>query len=79
LLLVVADSTRVFLTERGVAWYAGHRVEIRTLATIELCALTVNPVAPQSHSLDSAVLLAGLREAIAGVPVYDVLAPDYGA
>jgi hypothetical protein len=79
LTLVVADSTRVFLSERGPAWYRAQGIEIRTLAPTRLEALTVNPVAPQSHRFDSMSLRAALGEAIADVPIFDVLDPDYGA
>ena len=47
------------------------------LRPIDLLALTVNPVAPQSHSFDSATLRARLGEAIADLPVFDVLHPSY--
>ncbi len=77
LIVVVRDSTRVFLAERGPEWYARQGVEIRTLRPISLRAITVNPVAPQSHSFDSAELRGLLRAAIADVPIFDVLDPEY--
>jgi hypothetical protein len=77
LTVVVSDSTRVFLADRGPAWYAQQGVHIRTLTPIDLKALTVNPLAPQSHRLDSIELRARLREALPDVPVFDVLAEDY--
>ena len=58
IVLVVADSTKVFLTGRGPAWYARQGARIQTLDPISLRAITVNPVAPQSHSFDSAELRA---------------------
>jgi hypothetical protein len=75
--LVVADSTRVFLSERGPQWYRRQGLEIHALEPIALKALTVNPVAPQSHRFDSAQLRELLEGAIAGVPVFDVLDPGY--
>jgi hypothetical protein len=75
--LVVADSTRVFLSERGPGWYARQGLEIRTLRSTALEAITVNPLAPQSHSFDSVRLRAALGEAIDDVPTFDVLHPDY--
>lgn len=77
LTLVVHDSTRVFLSEHGPSWYARQGVSIQALHPIELRAITVNPVAPQSHSFDSAQLRAQLAEAVADVPIFDVLAPEY--
>jgi hypothetical protein len=79
LTLVVDDSTRVFLSDHGPSWYARQGLRIRSLRAIELKALTVNPLAPQSHSFDSARLRALLGEAIADVPIFDVLHADYPA
>ena len=78
LVLVVADPTRVFLWKRGPEWYRRQGVQLRTLNRIELEAITVNPVAPQSHRFDSAQLRGLLEEAIGDVPIFDVLHPDYG-
>ncbi|HYM55654.1 MAG TPA: hypothetical protein VES97_09840 [Solirubrobacteraceae bacterium] len=78
LAVVVADSTRVFLWRRGPEWYRRQGVQLRVTRPIEVQALTVNPVAPQSHRFDSAQLRALLAEAIADVPIFDVLHPDYG-
>jgi len=77
LVLVVSDPTKVFLWKRGPEWYRRQGILLRTLRRIELEALTVNPVAPQSHSFDSAQLRALLAEAIPDVPVFDVLDPGY--
>ncbi len=77
LVLIVSDPTRVFLSKWGLGWYRRQGVELQTLNAIELEALTVNPVAPQSHSFDSAQLRALLEDAIADVPVFDVLHPEY--
>jgi hypothetical protein len=77
LTLVVADATRVFLSERGIDWYARQGIHVRVLRPIELLALTVNPVAPQSHRLDSAELRALLAQDLGELPIFDVLHPDY--
>ncbi len=70
--LVVADSTRVFLDKRGPGWYRERGLEIRALASLRLCAVTVNPVAPRAHSFDSARLQQLVRAAVPGVRVLDV-------
>jgi hypothetical protein len=75
LFVVVADPTKAFLWKRGPEWYRLQGVRLQTLAQIELRAITVNPVAPQSHRFDSAQLCALLREAIPDVPIFDVKAP----
>jgi hypothetical protein len=78
LTLVVADPTRVFLWKRGPAWFARQGVHLRARERIDLLALTVNPLAPESHRFDSAQLREQIARAIPGVPVFDVLAADYG-
>ncbi len=78
LTVVVADATRVFLAERGVEWYGRQGIGMQVLRPIELLALTVNPLAPRSHGFDSGELRALLGEAIADVPIFDVLHPGYG-
>ena len=76
LVVVVENPTKVFLSSRGPSWYQAQGIAIRTRRAIELRAITVNPVAPQSHSFDSAQLCARLREAIDGVAILDVLRAD---
>ena len=76
--LVVADGTRVFLTHRSRDWYARQGVTIAARAPIDLRAITVNPVAPLSHRLDSPTLRRLIAEAVPDVPVLDVLDPAYG-
>jgi hypothetical protein len=75
--LIASDPTKVFLHERGVAHYRRMGVAIETLRSIDLRALTVNPVAPQSHSFDSARLRSLLGTAIGGVEIFDVMHPSY--
>ena len=77
LTLIVSDPTRAFLSERGVDHYGRQGVLIETLSPIELHALTVNPIAPQSHRFDSARLRKLLLGAIPELPVFDVMHADY--
>jgi hypothetical protein len=74
LVLVVGDPTKVFLTQRGLAWYRAQGIDIQAQRAIALRAITVNPVAPQSHRFDSARFRELLCEAVPDVPVFDVLA-----
>jgi hypothetical protein len=77
LTIVASDSTRVFLTDQGLEWYRRQGVDIQVEHPMALMAITINPVAPQSHRFDSARLLAQLRGAIPdGVPLLDVLQPE---
>jgi len=75
--IVVGDPTKVFLSRRGADWYRRQGLEIEVLRTIALKALTVNPVAPQSHRFDSKRLRELIEAAVADVPVLDVLDPAY--
>jgi hypothetical protein len=79
LVLVAGDPTHVFLAEHGPEWFAAHGLTLRVLRPIAVRALTVNPLAPQSHELDSARLCEQLEGAIGGVPVLDVRHPSYRA
>jgi hypothetical protein len=72
--IVVADPTKVFLSNRAPGWYRRQGVAIEVLRTIELKAITINPVAPQSHRFDSGLLRILVEEALADVPVFDVRA-----
>jgi hypothetical protein len=75
--VLTSDPTRVFLAARGVEHYARAGIELRVLRPIDLLAVTVNPVAPQSHSFDSAALRGELAAAIPDLPIFDVLHPSY--
>ncbi len=77
LVVVVADPTHVFLAGHGPAWYRRHGVALQTLERTALEAITVNPVAPQSHRFDSAQLRRLLGEAVPDVPIFDVLDGAY--
>jgi hypothetical protein len=75
LTIVAEDPTHVFLAQRGPAWYARQGISLQVLRGIELKAITVNPVAPQSHRLDSADLREAIEAAVGEVPVLDVREP----
>ncbi len=75
--IVAGDPTKVFLSRRGPAWYERQGISIGVLRTIELRAITVNPVAPQSHRFESRRLRELIATAIPDVPVLDVLDPAY--
>jgi hypothetical protein len=75
--IVVGDPTKVFLTRRGPDWYRRQGLAIEVLQMIGLKALTVNPVAPQSHRFDSGQLRELIEAAVGKVPVLDVRDPGY--
>jgi hypothetical protein len=75
--IIAADPTKVFLSRRGPEWYKRQGLVIGVLHTIGLRAITVNPVAPQSHAFDSRALRESIEAAIADVPVLDVRDQSY--
>jgi hypothetical protein len=77
--ITVSDPTKVFLSGRGPGWYRRQGLAIEVLQAVELMAITVNPVAPQSHRFDSELLRALIKEAVDDVPVFDVRAPGIRA
>jgi hypothetical protein len=77
LTLLVGDPTRVFLSKRGPGWYRRQGIRIEVLQRISLEAITVNPVAPQSHRFDSSELRELLAQTIEDVPIFDVLDSAY--
>jgi hypothetical protein len=75
--IVAGDPTKVFLSRCGPRWYERQGVSIEVLRTIELKAITVNPVAPESHRFDSQTLRELIEAAVPDVPVLDVLDDSY--
>ena len=77
LTIVAGDPTRVFLSSHGPSWYRRQGLAIEVRQTIELKAITVNPLAPQSHRFDSRQLRELIESAVPDVPVLDVLDASY--
>jgi hypothetical protein len=75
--VLAGDPTRVFLPKHSPSFYETAGIELLVLKPIELLALTVNPVAPQSHSFDSGRLRSLIAEKVPGVPIFDVMHPSY--
>lgn len=75
--IVVGDPTKVFLSRRGLGWYERQGLSIEVLRTIDLRAITVNPLAPQSHRFDSLELRRLIEAVVTDVPVLDVLDQSY--
>ncbi len=79
LTVVIGDPTKAFLAGRDLGWYRRQGIELRVIEPIDLLALTINPVAPQSHRLDSLALELALADAIPDLEILDVLGPRYAA
>jgi hypothetical protein len=75
--IVAADPTRVFLSRHPPSWYRRQGLAIEVRQTIELKAITINPLAPQSHRFDSSELRELIESAVPDVPVVDVLDASY--
>jgi hypothetical protein len=75
--IVAGDPTKVFLSRRGPGWYRRQGLSIEVLQVVGLKAITINPIAPQSHRFDSQQLREMIEAAIPDVPVLDVLDPSY--
>jgi hypothetical protein len=75
--VLAGDPTKIFLTQHGPGWYERQGIQLRVRRGIELKAITVNPVAPQSHSFDSARLRELIGDAVGEVPVLDVRDRSY--
>jgi hypothetical protein len=75
--IVVGDPTKVFLSRRGPGWYRRQGLSIEVLQVVGLKAITINPVAPQSHRFDSQQLREMIEAAIPDIPVLDVLDQTY--
>jgi len=73
--IVAEDPTRVFLSGRAPSWYERQGISIAVRRTIDLRAITVNPVAPQSHRFQSRELRELIAAAVPDVAVLDVLDP----
>ena len=77
--IVASDPTKVFLSHHGPGWYSSQGIRIQVLRPIELRAITVNPIAPQSHHFESQHLRELIEAAVEDMPVLDVLDPSYRA
>ncbi|MFH1119643.1 MAG: hypothetical protein V1775_07445 [Bacteroidota bacterium] len=77
IVLVVSDYTRLFPGNRSMSFYEKKGIDIRVLFPSNLLALTLNPVAPLSHFFDSDSFQHAIKQKVQGLPVYDVLSPQY--
>jgi hypothetical protein len=75
--IVAGDPTKVFLSRRAPGWYERQGITLQVLHTIDLRAITVNPVAPESHRFESARMRELIAQAVGDVPVLDVLDASY--
>jgi hypothetical protein len=77
--VVAENPTKVFLRARSPRWYRQRGLRLEVLNRVDLSAVTVNPLAPLSHRLDSERLCSAISNLVPQVPVLDVKAPRYSA
>ena len=77
IIVVIADSTRLFLNRRSVSWYGRQGLRIEVQNATHLKAITVNPLAPESHRFDSSRFRGLLQAAIPDISMFDVMDPSY--
>lgn len=71
--VVVADATRVFVTPLALARFEAEGGRLAVAHPIRLLGVTVSPYEPGGRGADPASFLARMREALAPVPVCDVV------
>lgn len=71
--IVVADATRVFVTPMALARFEAGGGRLAVTHPIRLLGVTVSPYEPGGRGADPASFLARMREALAPVPVCDVV------
>lgn len=76
-LLVVKDSTKVFLNRRNFNLLKKYKIKLNVYNSMKLIAVTVNPTSPYGIKLNSERIVHKLQDSLSNVPVYDVLGIGY--
>ena len=74
--VVVKDPTRVFLSSKELQILKKLGLELRTVQSIHIAAVTVNPYSPEGYFFDPVEFLSRMRSAIPHIPVFDVVLGD---
>ena len=75
--IILHDYTKLFLETRDIEFYAKYGLQLSVMNPIRILAITVNPVAPLSHSFNSERLVSDLEMTLKGIQVMDVMSPNY--
>lgn len=75
--VVVRDATCLFVDDVQVQRFLEGGGLLEVVRPLRLLAVTVNPVSPEGWVFDARTFFEAVRDALAGVPVYDVMA-GYG-
>ncbi|MEE0771880.1 MAG: hypothetical protein UIJ87_01730 [Anaerovoracaceae bacterium] len=70
---VLKDPTRIFIDSVSWGQLRKKGLKVKVLENINVAAITVNPSAPGGYAFEHEELLRGMQEAIADIPVIDVM------
>lgn len=71
--IIVKDSTRIFIPASDFAILQKMGMRLRVLESINIIAITVNPYSPEGYCFEPSELLEAMRNAVPGIPVFDVI------
>jgi hypothetical protein len=71
--VVVRDPTCLFVEDRHLRQFERAGGSVVVLDPVRLAAVTVNPVSPEGWSFDVVTFFEAVREALPGIPVFDVV------
>ena len=75
--LAAKDHTNVFLEDKTLEYYEKRGLSLRVRKTVNLVGISVNPIAPLSHSFDSDNFVNEIQKEFKSIPVFDVLSSRY--
>ncbi|MDO4744946.1 MAG: hypothetical protein Q4B18_00155 [Bacillota bacterium] len=70
---VLKDPTKIFIDSVSWGQLRKRGLTVKVLENINVAAITVNPTAPGGYAFEHEALLKGMQEAIADIPVIDVM------
>lgn len=71
--IIVKDSTRIFIPASDFAILQKMGMRLKVLESINIIAITVNPYSPEGYCFEPSELLEAMRNAVPGIPVFDVI------
>ena len=71
--IVVKDSTRIFIPASDFLILQRMGMELHVVENINIIAVTVNPYSPEGYYFEPLELLDAMRNAVPGMPVFDVV------
>ncbi len=71
--IIVKDPTRVFISPSEFHLFRKMGMELCTVESINIIAVTVNPYSPEGYYFEPQKLLDAVRGAVPRIPVFDVM------